>query len=312
MSQGKSILVDMPSTTVAFNGGAYGNYVFWIIYTLCVDDDIRSPFDQSTSHNWDYINPAHVNSGAISTKFFDGVTVTCDDIVDHQLSLIHPVTDFNQQFDTQLRNISHTVDRVIVPYCDHATYLLGVNNYMYKIWPNTWSGPLQYVDRQNLKDGWGVNIDADLNNIPRWILREHHSINVFDSWQSQCGWFAPERTQPANCKFIFVHDLFYDFLNAIESIRQHLGVTWCKDPQELLPLHQQNIHSQQYKNQDSIAQCILDSVCNNTNYTWNNTDITLYTEAYIQRRLQQLGYMLKCNELNVFPTSTNELLEACA
>ena len=312
MSRGKSILADIPSTTVAFNGGAYGNYVFWIIYTLCVDDDIQSPFQKSSSHNWDYINNKYVNNGAISTKFFNGGEATYQDIMGHQLSMIHPVLDINQNFNTQLTNISLNMDRVIVPYCDHATYLLGVNNYMYKVWSDIWSGPLQYVDRQNLKDGWGVNINEDLNNVPRWILREHHSINVFDAWESQCGWFAPEYFQCSNSKFIFVHDLFYDFLNTVEKIRQHLNVNWCRDPAELLPYHYTNVQNQTYKNQDSIAKSILDSVCNNTNYTWNNTDITLYTEAYIQRRLQQLGYMLKCNELNVFPTSTNELLEACA
>ena len=98
----------------------------------------------------------------------------------------------------------------------------------------------------------------------------------------------------------------------MEQIKQFLGVQWVRDPAELLPLHQQNIRNQQYRNQDQIAQHILNSVVNDTDYVWNDTDITLYTEAYIQRRLQQLGYMLKCNELNVFPTSTNELLKACA
>jgi pyruvate kinase len=108
---------------------------------------------------------------------------------------------------------------------------------------------------------------------------------------------------------VFISDLFYNFLNTIESIRQFLGVEWIRDPVELLPYHKINISNQQYKNQDIIATQILQSVINNVNLRWNASDITLYTEAFIQRALQQQDIMLQCNGLNVFPTSTNELIE---
>jgi len=303
--------LNMPRTTVAFQGGQYGSYMHWLLYSLLYSAPLKSPFVKSTSHDRSYIDPALIESGIV----LDTVHAELSDLSDPKLKLstIHPVTDFGQDFIQQIKRIGNQVDCVIVPYCDHATYLLGVHNYIYKIpaWPDMWSGPLQYVDRQNLKDGWGVDID-DMTKIPKWILREHHSMNVFDAWESQCRWFAPNRFQQSNIKFVLLHDLFYNFLDCIESIKQHLGVEWVRDPAELLPLHQQNIRNQEHRTQDQIAQRILDSIIAGTDYVWNNTDITLYTEAYIQRRLQQLGYMLKCNELNVFPTSTKQLLEACA
>ena len=301
--------LNMPQTTVAFQGGAYGSYMHWVLYSLLYPAPLISPFKKSTSHNRSYIDPALVESGTC----LDSGHVQLSDLANPELKLstIHPVTDFGQDFIQNIKSISNQVDRMIVTYCDHATYLLGVHNYIFKIWNDTWTGPLEYVNKQDLKQGWGVEVD-DMTKIPKWILREHHSMNVFNSWESQCGWFAPNRFQQTNTKFVFVHDLLYNFLHTMEQIKQFLGVQWVRDPQELLSLHQQNIRNQQYRNQDQIAQHILTSVVDGTDYVWQNTDITLYTEAYIQRRLQQLGYMLKCNELNVFPTSTNELLEACA
>ena len=304
--------LNIPQTTVAFQAGAYGSYMRWVLYSLLHPGPLKSPFLKSTSHTNSYIDPSLFESGVCLTRH-----ATVNDLKDPRLKLstIHPVggEDGNedQDFVQELKIISDQIDRVIIPYIDHSTYLLGIHNYMFKVWDDTWTGPLKYVNKQDLKQGWDIDID-DMTKIPKWILREHHSMNVFNSWEAQVGWFAPEHFQQTNAKFVFIHDLFYDFLNTIEHIRQFLDVSWVRDPAELLPLHLENIHNQKYKNQDSVAKSILESVCNNTNYTWNATDITLYTEAYIQRRLQQLGLMLKCNELNDFPTSTKQLLKVCA
>lgn len=300
--------LNIPKTAIAFQGGAYGNYVKWILYSLLVPGELISPFAKSTSHNRSYINADHLQRGWVSSYH-----VTIEDLRkdnNYRLVGIHPKIRNNQTFAQALNNVGVTVDKMIVPYCDHATYLLGVNNYLFKIWQDTWNTALAYVDKQDLKQGWGIEFD-DISEVPRWILREHHSMNVFNSWEAQCGWFAPAYYHRNNCQFVLLHDLFYNFLSTVESMRQHLDVEWVRDPEELLPFHRQNMHSQQYMNQDNIAKSILDSIQHNTNYTWRAEDITLYTEAYIQRRLQQLGIMLKCDGLNDFPTSTNALLEVC-
>ena len=301
--------LNIPRTAIAFQGGAYGNYIKWILYSLIVPGELASPFSQSTSHNRNYIDPAYIHNGIMPLDH-----ATLEDLRTQstlKLSTIHPVNKTNQTFKQAINNIASLVDRVILPYCDHSTYLLGVNNFLFKIWNNVWVGPLAYINKQDLIDGWNVDVN-DLDNVPRWILREHHSMNVFDMWEAQNGWYAPAYIKKDNCHFVLLHDLFYNFMDTVESLRKFLAVDWIRDPEELLPYHRVNIQNQTYKNQDTIAKSILDSVCDNTDYSWNATDITLYTEAYIQRRLQQLGYVLECNELNEFPTSTNELLEACA
>jgi len=300
-------LLEMPKTMIAFQGGAYGQYLRWVLYTLLVNKPIQSPFEKSTSHNLSYLDTKLIQEGLVVRRH-----VTVDQLLENnnlKLSTIHPVTTFGMDFLEEVDKISKLVDRVIIPYIDHSTYLLGVHNYLYKIWDDMWTGALEYVDREDLKKGWGVDTTVDLTTIPRWIIREHHSMNIFISWENQCSWFAPTKFSKTNCQYVFISDLFYNFLSTIESIKQFLGVEWIRDPVELLPYHKINISNQQYKNQDIIATQILQSVINNVNFTWNASDITLYTEAFVQRALQQQGIMLKCNGLNNFPTSTNELIE---
>jgi hypothetical protein len=300
-------LLEIPKTMIAFQGGAYGYYLKWILYTLLVDKPMQSPFEKSTSHDVSYLDPKLIQEGFVTKKL-----VILDQLLENnnlKLSTIHPVTTFGMDFLEEVDKISKLVDRVIIPYIDHSTYLLGVHNYLYKIWDDMWTGALAYVDREDLKKGWGVDTTVDLNTVPRCILREHHSINIFNSWENQCGWFAPTKFSKTNCQYVFISDLFYNFLGTIESIKQFLGVEWIRDPIELLPYHKINISNQQYKNQDIIATQILQSVSNDVNFTWNASDITLYTEAFIQRALQQQGIVLQCNGLNNFPTSTNELIE---
>jgi len=303
------MLGSIPRTSIAFHYGAYGNYIQWLLYTLLVDNRIVSPFLGQTSHNLDYFSTEILQAGQVSKNH-----QTVDELMKTKtlkLSLIHPVTGPGMEFIEEVDKISKLVDCVILPYIDHSTYLLGVHNSIFKTFrdKNIWNGSLAYVNRKDLEKGWGVDITADLNTIPRFILREHHSINIFDSWESTCGWFAPAKFSKKNCHYVFICDLFYNFLETIENIKQFLGVEWVRDPVELLSYHQTNVANQQYKNQDHIAKQILQSVADDADFIWDSNSITLYTEAYIQRALQQQGIMLKCNGLNEFPTSTKKLKE---
>ena len=299
---------DFPRINIAFSGGAYGHYLKWILYSLLIDEPLVSPFQGSTSHGKDYISDYAKNAKLFESRMCLGAEEIANN--PYQVTITHPGSPTNNpSFLDGIHRISTLVDCVLIPYIDHSTYLLGIHNYLYKIWNHMWTGALAYVNRENLEKGWGVDTTVDLNIIPRWILREHHSMNIFNSWENQCGWFAPTKFSKTNCQYVFISDLFYNFLGTIESIKQFLGVEWIRDPAELLPYHKINIANQQYKTQDIIATQILQSVSNDVNFTWNASDITLYTEAFIQRALQQQGIMLQCNGLNNFPTSTNELIE---
>jgi hypothetical protein len=296
-----------PRINIAFPGGAYGHYMKWILYSLLIDEPLIAPWVGSTSHSKDYISDYAKRAKLFETNMCQTIQEVADS--PYQITIAHPGSPTNDpSFLEGMQRISTLVDYVLMPYFDHNTYLLGIHNWLYKSTGNI-NISLAYVDREDLQKGWGIDTSQDLNDLPRWILREHHSMNIFNSWDSQCAWFAPTKFSKINCQYVFISDLFYNFLSTIESIKQFLGVEWIRDPIELLPYHKINIANQQYKTQDIIATQILQSVSNNVNFTWNASDITLQTEAYIQRALQHQGIMLQCNGLNVFPTSTKQLIE---
>ena len=298
---------DFPRINIAFSGGAYGHYLKWILYSLLIDEPLHAPWVGSTSHSKDYIS-----NYAKNAKLFDSHMCSSAEAVannPYRVTMAHPGSfDNRPDFLDGLHIISASVDCVLIPYIDHNTYLLGVHNGLYKPFDSLYTA-LSYIDREDLQKGWAVDPLQDLSSIPRWILREHHSLNLFTSWESQCAWFLPNHLKKSNCKFVFISDLFYNFLPTIEQIRQFLDVKWIRDPRDLLDFHRTNVKQQKYKYQDTIASQILNSITDDTNFKWNATDVTLQTEAYIQRALQHQDIMLKCNGLNAFPTSTEQLIE---
>ena len=323
------MILDMPRTTILFRGGQYGMYLQWILYTLLVDQPIKAPFlrsknspkTESTSHNMSYINPDHIKQGILIPNYDDiNIHASARQLRNKNLKLSTMIywgwndpflEDEYVAFANQIKLVSEIVDRVIIPYVDHSTYLLSVHNLLYKTNHNGIykDGPLKHLTLEDLYTGWNVDQKTAVRDIPRWILREHHSMNIFNYFNDDWDWPVSTKIFKRNCHFVFLSDLFYNFLSTIESIRQFLDIEWVRDPAELLPYHKINIANQQHKKQDIIATQILQSINDGTNFTWNSNDITLYTEAYIQRALQDQGILLQCNELNNFPTSTNALIE---
>ncbi len=299
---------DFPRINIAFAPGAYGHYMKWILYSLLIDEPLLAPWVGSTSHGKDYISDYSKNA-----KLFESPPPLLgpEAVIasPYKVTLTHPGLRTNDpNFLEGIQKISTVVDCVLIPYFDHKTYLLGVHNGLYKTQDNMYDA-LEYVAREDLQKGWGIDASQNLSDLPRWILREHHSLNLFNSWESQCAWFAPNQLKILNCKFVFISDLLYNFLPTIEQIKQFLDVKWIRNPRELLDFHRTNVKQQKYKYQDTFALQILNSIADGTNFKWNASDITLQTEAYIQRALQHQGIMLQCNGLNAFPTSTEQLIE---
>ena len=323
----------MPRTNILFKPGQYGMYLQWLLYTLLVDQPIRAPFmksknstnKKSTSHDMSYINPDHIKQGILIPDYGEydihygyNIHASARQLRDSKLKLSTMISwdwkapellDESMTFADQIEIVSKLVDRVIIPYADHSTYLLAMHNSLFKTRHNGIykDGPLRYINLEELSIGWKIDVPKEFENIPRWIQREHHSLNIFNHFNESWSWPAHTKIFKSNCLFVFLSDLFYNFLHTIENIKQFLQLEWVRDPAELLPYHKFNVSQQQHKKQDLIASQILQSIADDKDFIWNEDDLTLYTEAYIQRALRHQGIILKCDGLNNFPTSTKEL-----
>lgn len=284
----------MTRIAIAFQGGSYGNYLKWALYHLLYEaGDIVVPWRKSTSHGVSYIKHDCVSK----------YNIELDKVPLYELFTIHPCQGPNDDFLNSLRLINEATDKTLVLYPSRSSYLLSINNYFYKIW-DTDKHPLSYIDTDNLVSGWG---ESSYHNAPRYIQREFLSINLFDMWNSQINWYAPNYC--ADVHYIFLDELFNNFQQVLDLIRNYLDLDWIRDPADLQEFHEDNKSRQTYLNQDALANGIINSVTNEIPFSWNSDELSLVTEAYIQKSLREQGIMLKCTDLNNFPTSTEELIE---
>ena len=299
--------LDNTTTAIVFQGGAYGNYLKWILHTLLTDNEkIVVPWQgNGTSHDQSYIkNDKFFNVRGHFNQIFEPTPKNIPKVF-----TVHPKTDQEHDMVSRVRHIQEHVDKVLFLYQSTNTYLLGVNNYMYKIWNDLRSGPLGYINPNDLYHNWNIAYNTPFEKIPRWILREYFSYNVFTSWESQQQWFMPDQYQHKDCFYIFVDHLLFNFLGTIEKIRVFLGREWTRDPKDLLIYHMENLKNQKYLFQDVIAKNIIDSVLDKKNCNWNDQYVTIFTEAFVQKKLREHGLELRCNGLNVFPTCTEDLFK---
>ena len=170
-----------------------------------------------------------------------------------------------------------------------------------------WSGPLKYINKDDLYNNFAVEPGAPLTSIDRAIIREYLSFNVFSSWESQVEWFLPDRLHNNRCQFVYLDDLLYRPEQTLDQIKKFCNLTWTKDVGSILDIHYQNLKAQKFLKQDSIANSILSAIDNKQHFEWQAQDLTLITEAWIQCALRKQGKELQCDQLSVFPTSTVEL-----
>ena len=64
---------------------------------------------------------------------------------------------------------------------------------------------------------------------------------------------------------------------------------------------------QRYQNQDQLCQDIVDNTLNNTYFDWRDQEVPLASQAWIQWQLRNLGWEIKCDGLDTWPTNSIQL-----
>lgn len=141
------------------------------------------------------------------------------------------------------------------------------------------------------------------SEIKPWELRENISLTYGDMlfWQVQVLPSIP------NIQIIFVQDIVIDCKKIFFDLCSKLKV---------LILHQtleKNIKNldkffKEILTEFELLEKIVYNTVNKKKFEWNNTRLSLVSEAIIQRRLREQGYEIKCFNLNSFPTDTTCLM----
>ena len=66
------------------------------------------------------------------------------------------------------------------------------------------------------------------------------------------------------------------------------------------------IRLQKYAHRDQLINRIVTAIVNNQDFDWNDANLVLHEEAWIQHLLRQQGWSLRCFELNKLPTTVKD------
>jgi hypothetical protein len=286
-----------------FQGGSYGTYLIWLLNMLFTNQQLYDPFIKTTGSSHNIKNLKHI----VNVDEWLKNPWTPDDCV---FVKVHPKQEGPHSLLNNAICLTNYFGKSILVYPSTDTYLLNANNYVYKIWDDLWDGPLKYINKDNFYENFPIDRNTKLSDAPQWMIREWLSYNFFNSLNSQIEWFLPDTFSHHNCLVLFIDDILYDTSNMLLKVQNFLDLPFEKNIEQILPYHNKNIKAQKFLHQDKLAQTIITAVQDKNNHvTWKSTDLSLITESYIQQWLRNNNYDFKCNNLNKFPTSTEDLLK---
>jgi hypothetical protein len=285
---------------IAYNGGAYGTYLEWVLSSLMSDQPLALPFTEAgNSHAY--------RSGHGFADMIDFQDYLESDL-EFDLARLHPKTESSDSMAVNLEFALQNVPGLILLYPGKCHELMCVGNYMTKIWSeHAYHSAMRYVDPNDIYQNYDVDPGADLCDLPLWIQREHMSFNLFDAWRDQVEWYFPDQWQHPRAMIVTTKDLFDDFENVLFKIQDFWGQRYKKKVVHMLSAHQTMMRLQSHLGNDQRCEDIVSSVIDTRlpNIEFGHLDIV--SQAWIQRELRNRGFGLKCNDLNEFPTSSTDL-----
>ena len=92
----------------------------------------------------------------------------------------------------------------------------------------------------------------------------------------------------------------------MRRIQKFFDIEFLKDIDELQPIHDKMLALQTHINQDSLCHGIIQNVLSREDtMVW--APLPLASESWIQWKLRELGYEIRCHGLDIFPSDVKTL-----
>ena len=285
---------------IAFNGGAYGTYLEWLLTTLTTDWPVMAPF--ATAGNSHGFRGNHLN-----TMYGWDVYVNAID-PPKEFVRIHPKTREEHSISDNLETILSSVDRCLYIYPDRGSVLLNLNNNFAKVWDDWWTEQFRRdMNPEKIYQNWPVDRSVPIDKIPIWIQREFLSYYLMPAWYDQVDWFHPDVWQHDRCTTIFTNELLDDIKGVLARIQEATGLVWTKPVSDILPIHQKMVSLQNFRSQDQLCSDIVNNTLGSVPFDWADKKLPLPSQCYIQWELRNRGYEMACHGLDLFPTNSVNL-----
>jgi len=287
---------------ILFNGGAYGTYLEYLLDTFTIQGTQSfqgMPFNNNGN--------AHQYRGKHLTNI-KGWRNYVSNGEFCKFVRFHPKTVKNESLKNNILEVISSVNRAILIYPTADTTILNLNNYFFKIW-DSW---LQYqfdneISLDKIYNNWSVAPGTAIDDIPSWIIREFLSLYLVPAWHDQVEWNLLDSFNHAQLLIVPLSSLLFNINPTLDRICNFCQIDLSADSDTINNIHQKMLFYQKNLHKDSLCCKIVQSTIDGKDFDYSDKNLTLIDESWIQWRLRELGYELKCDGLNQFPLSTIKL-----
>jgi hypothetical protein len=209
----------------------------------------------------------------------------------------------------------HTDDPSLDIHADHVVTILPCQEHRLDYYNNQFFKTeheqlINYVLTQISKDEavyklnthWEYTGEFD-NNVPRWIMREWSSFWINDVLTQ--SYHLDEYSKIDSTIQLLTQDIFENWTESFAKLAQTLNHALTVDADTIKKQHEQFLKLQKFHNIQLRCEQYVADLINGV-----DSNITLYSifdEAYIQQLLRQHNIEIRCNGLDVFPSTTHQL-----
>jgi hypothetical protein len=156
-----------------------------------------------------------------------------------------------------------------------------------------------------LQNDWNYNKGLD-GETPVWILREWCSFWIDDVLSDTYNIDKYKSCAP-NAIWITTTDLFENLHSTLTYLSQKLSLNLMVSETQINNLQQQFVQFQRFDLMQKKCDIWVNDVLHGDSQ--HSPCKTLFDEAYVQARLRDKGYEIRCNGLNQFPNHAQQMRE---
>lgn len=295
---------------ILFVPGSFGSTINLVAQSFCknfispallsLDESILS---DGSAHS--YYKQGHWSTKELLTDFLEGR-------IDQDIKISTPTYPYNdmtvQEIFSQYQN-KRPYDKVVLIYINDMNYAeLNMLAQYYKISAGSLSHGLEYTF---YVDGLLADIKkwnkeySSFKDMRPWELREFFSLYYTD-WIKH--WLDAQLLAPSNWLKISTYDILNNSRETFMKICNFVDEFDNSKEIEFNKFSDSWLEKQRYLiNELELVNKIVDYATNQKITSWTSSQLCMFSEAMIQKKLRDNGYELKCFGLDIFPNDSIQL-----
>jgi hypothetical protein len=327
---------------IFYPGGCYGTFFEWL-FNYLENQETEYPFEQTgSSHKFrgNFWNPKeklfkHIDSEK-KVRFSRIHQGLFEKLNQHESCYQHEYSDVLQN---DLNFLKKHFNKILIVAYDQESVLWSENNQLEKIYiseaifENVYSqygytrdflkpalvkdsvlrikcaldqelkSSLSPFTQENLQ-GWNKN---NIHDFETWELRELLSFYWFTRTDGQVAAWKKIKNSNNDLLFVSISSLKENFIETVLQTTRYIGINNVSI-EKLQKIYGQWRPLQHQIDKDELCHKIFNSLLVAEYFDWSDNKLSIVDEAWIQKKLRDQGIGIKCNDLNIFPTNSNDFL----